>query len=188
VRNDIAFIINNRLVIIEHQLRINKNAPFRMLAYLSCIYEEITEGSLRIKYEPLLLRIMANTEFIVLYCGEEDYPAESILNLSDMFMKIDEKERSAMDELLFLELKVVVLNINKGFNPKLERRSKTLADYAALITKFRKYRAQNRMEEIEQYIRDSDILKVYVMQKLTDMMMEEVRIEKELDEMLNEED
>ena len=37
-------------------------------------------------------------------------------------------------------MEVRVININKGVNPELESKSKTLADYISLIDKIREYK------------------------------------------------
>jgi hypothetical protein len=67
--------------------------------------------------------IIPRPEFIVLYNGEDDYPAESTMCLSEHF------EYTGKNGTIDLELRVKVYNINKGCNPQLEEQSKVLGDY-----------------------------------------------------------
>jgi len=113
VRNEIAFIIDNRLIIIENQMSIDADAPSRMFSYFSNIYEEMLNGRLGAKYKEHALEIAENSEFYVLYSGKEDYPAESTLAIPNMSKT---NSRNADESCLALNMKV--LNINKGYNPK----------------------------------------------------------------------
>jgi len=178
VRNDIAFIFKNRLLIIEHQLSVNANTPLRMGIFFSrvCVdllgFDPLTTG----KEIPSGFKI-PNPEFVVLYCGGEDYPAEGILKLSDLVAGNKNKKNSDNGNVF---INVRVLNINRGCNPELERRSKTLASYAAFIAKFRENLVQVPIIEAIEPDIDDDILMEYSVQdnsELIDMMMREVKAE-----------
>jgi len=80
-------------------------------------------------------------EFIVLYNGEAPFPKEKILRLSDAFEKTDN------NDLISLDLTVRVININKGVNPELESKSKTLNGYVTFIAKVREYAKKKPFEE-----------------------------------------
>jgi hypothetical protein len=129
--NDISFTINGKLVVlIEHQSTINPNMALRLLFYIARIYEKLIDN--RKLYSGSRLAV-PRPEFIVLYNSPEEYPRESALKLSDHFENCE--GHGGID----LELKLKVYNINKGRNPKLEERSKSLGGYAALTAKVREY-------------------------------------------------
>jgi len=160
MKNDISFIIYDILVLIEHQSTINENMPLRMYHYLNYLYEKINSGSPNAIFGRDLIEL-PNPVFIVLYNGVEDYPAEKILNINTAFKKKKLKEN-------FVDLEVKVININKGRNPELERKCKTLADYASLIAKVREYQKNHTLEEAirlaVKYCIDNNILKEYLEQ------------------------
>jgi hypothetical protein len=72
----------------------------------------------------------------VLYNGPADYPDEIRLKLSDSFADLAELGYTGPPDL---ELTVRMLNINKGHNDELVRRSKTLHGYSEFIGKAREY-------------------------------------------------
>jgi hypothetical protein len=92
-------------------------------------------------YSSKLVKI-SRPEFIVLYNGKQEMPDQMTMRLSDAF-KGDSDQIS-------LELEVTVYNINQGRNPQMMNRSRSLADYAAVVAKIREYQAmgQSRDEAI----------------------------------------
>ena len=177
VRNEIAFIIDNILFIIEHQLDVDVNTPLRLFLYYGHILQEITDGKLNAKFGKHALRIAATAQLYVLYCGEKDYPKEGILKISDLFIKHDN-----VDVHSGLIVNVPVLNINTGCNPKLERRSKILAAYARFIAKARKYLVQVPIIDVDKDGKYDDVMKDYLVpntKELMDMLDEEFKMEKE---------
>jgi hypothetical protein len=134
-RNDISFLINNRLIVlIEHQSTISNNMPLRFLMYIARLYEETT--GLKEKFQRKLEKI-PKPEFIVLYNGTDPYPDYKELRLSDAFMKT---EKIKID--LPLELIVQVYNINKGRNKEILSKSNTLDNYSLFIDKIREYQKE----------------------------------------------
>ena len=166
--NDLAFSINKKIIIfIEHQSTINKNMPARFLTYIARYYEKKIGKKI---YGESLVKI-PKPEFIVLYNGEKPFPKEKILRFSDAFEKIDN------DNLISLDLIVRVININKGCNPELMRRCKTLADYAAFIAKVREYKKKYPREKWEEAIKSAiryciknDILADYLIQNSSEVI------------------
>ncbi|MDR0516645.1 MAG: Rpn family recombination-promoting nuclease/putative transposase [Fibromonadaceae bacterium] len=133
-QNDISFTIGDKVVVlIEHQSSVNENMPLRFLIYISKVYEKIIDSDNIYKRD--LIKIPM-PEFIVLYNGVEKYPKEKTLKLSAAF------EQAGIKKAPELELTVRVLNINKGHNPKLEQRSKSLAGYSAFVAKVRELQSQ----------------------------------------------
>jgi hypothetical protein len=123
--NDLSFLYRGSLItIIEHQSTINPNMALRLFLYAAKLYEKMADG--RQIYSSKKMNI-PRPEFIVLYNGKEDLPAESVLKLSDMYKGFEGHEG------IELELEVKVYNINKGMNPQIESRSPLLHGYTSLI-------------------------------------------------------
>jgi hypothetical protein len=137
--NDISFEIAKKLVIlIEHQSTINPNMAVRLLMYIARVYEKLSSGKNLYGRKKLTI---PRPEFIVLYNGEEPYPDEAVLKLSDVF-----EEAVSLgvpgDRLPALELRVKVYNINQGHNEGIIRRCERLDGYSMLIAKVREYEAE----------------------------------------------
>jgi len=138
--NDVAFVLDDRLVVlIEHQSTINENMPLRMLLYIAEIYNRLSgdENLYGKKMFPIPRPV-----FIMLYNGVEDMPDKWELRLSDMFKDVDGAEDKAN-----LELIVTVYNINKGRNPEMARRSRTLDGYETFIYMVRENRKAMDFED-----------------------------------------
>jgi hypothetical protein len=133
-RNDISFLINNRLIVlIEHQSTINNNMPLRFMMYSAKLYQGMIDPEDKFKRK---MEKIPKPEFIVLYNGEDNYPDYKELRLSDSFIQADIK----ID--LPLELVVQVYNINKGRNQEILSKSKTLENYSKFIDKIREYQKE----------------------------------------------
>jgi predicted transposase/invertase (TIGR01784 family) len=133
-RNDISFLINNRLIVlIEHQSTINNNMPLRFMMYSAKLYQGMIDPEDKFKRK---MEKIPKPEFIVLYNGEDNYPDYKELRLSDSFFQADIK----ID--LPLELVVQVYNINKGRNQDILSKSKTLENYSKFIDKIREYQKE----------------------------------------------
>jgi hypothetical protein len=135
--NDISFLLKDRLIVLmEHQSTVNLNMPLRFLLFIPPIYERILDASNL--YKRRLIKI-PRPEFIVLYNGKEDMPDRVVLRLSDAF--------EGAKGRIYLEIKAVVYNINHGRNPRIMNRSRSLADYAAIIAKIRENQASGQSQE-----------------------------------------
>jgi predicted transposase YdaD len=142
--NDLAFTVDNRLVIlIEHQSTINPNMALRLLMYAGRVYEKILEAKNLFGSKQL---VIPRPEFIVLYNGAAPYPDEKTLMLSDMFEKAADLLGSGKERFA-LELVVKVYNINHGHNQPLVQKSKNLNWYSAFINKAREYKAETNDDE-----------------------------------------
>lgn len=127
-KNDLACILDLRLSIIEHQSSINPNMPLRMLKYIVDLYNEINSD--KDIYSSKLIKL-PYPSFIVLYNGVENQPERREMRLSDAYMDSPVKEVN-------LELKVIQLNINEGFNEKLKKDCPALMGYSFFVTEIRK--------------------------------------------------
>ena len=167
MKNDISFEIYDMIALIEHQSTISENMPLRMSMYLHRLYEKITnEDDPDAIYGKNLVEV-PSPEFIVLYNGKEDFPEEKTLYLSTAL-----KNKNRIKNIL--DPGVRVININKGVNPELESRSKTLADYINLIAKIREYEKNHPLEEAiksaVKYCVDNDILKEFLLEHASEVI------------------
>jgi len=162
--NDVSFLLDKRLVVlIEHQSTINENLPYRLLEYVTHIYERITDREK--KYQKNLVKI-PRPEFIVLYNGIDEYPDYKELKLSDAFMDVEGLKTAGNDKLP-LELIVPVYNINQGHNTEILKKCDSLYGYSFFINKIREYRTQGlTLEElitpVIEYCIKNNILKDYL--------------------------
>ena len=142
MRNDVSFLLYDKLTLYEHQSTNNPNMPLRDLFYVADVYSNLTKdedlyGSRQI--------VIPEPKFIVFYNGVEELPERFEMKLSDMFETISEDAS--------LELKTQVLNINLGYNRALMEKCKTLHDYAMFVDLVRRYRKNMKLEEaIEQAV------------------------------------
>jgi hypothetical protein len=152
-RNDVAFLMENRLVVLmEHESTVCENMPVRLLIYVGRVYEKWLNANEKIRkaiYGTQLLKI-PRPEFYVFYNGKTEFPERKILKLSDAFRDLPETEKGSVPEWPggLLELIVTVFNINKGFNAEMLSKSKTLFGYAFFVDLARQYaEAGGELEE-----------------------------------------
>lgn len=128
IKNDVSFLLYDRLTLYEHQSTDNPNIPLRNLLYVADIYSNLTrEANL---YGSRLVQI-PEPQFVVFYNGTEEVPERFVLRLSDMYQS--HSEHTA------LELETLILNINLGCNKQLMERCKSLHDYAVFVALIRRY-------------------------------------------------
>lgn len=126
VKNDISCVIDMRLNLYEHQSTFNPNIPLRDLDYVSRTYSLLYRDE--DVYTAHMIRL-PNPKFIVFYNGVEKQPARVELRLSDAY--VNEEEHPS------LELVVVQVNINPGYNDELLASCPTLWGYMKFVEKIR---------------------------------------------------
>ncbi len=136
MKNDLAFLIDFTLYLCEHQATVNCNMPYRFLEYVSEEYARLTAGtniygSRRIE--------LPTPYFIVFYNGSIKQPERQVLRLSDSFQ--------VKDNIPKLELEVLVLNINAGYNEELKEHCKTLKEYMQYVNRVREHAAVMSTDE-----------------------------------------
>ena len=142
MQNDVSFIIEMRLNLYEHQSTYSPNLPVRYLLYVADVYSDYTKdmnlyGTKAVK--------LPTPRFVIFYNGQAEQPDRKELKLSELF--------SIPDTDPSLELKAVMLNINKGHNRKLMDTCQTLQDYAEYTFRVREYAAEMPLDEaVEQAI------------------------------------
>ncbi len=142
MQNDVSFIIDMRLNLYEHQSTYSPNLPVRYLLYVADVYSDYTKdmnlyGTKAVK--------LPTPRFVIFYNGQAEQPDRKELKLSELF--------SIPDADPSLELKAVILNINKGHNRKLMETCRTLQDYAEYTFRVREYAAEMPLDlAVEQAI------------------------------------
>lgn len=136
MQNDVSFIIDCRLNLYEHQSTYSPNLPLRCLMYVSDIYSALTKDENL--YGSKLIKL-PTPEFLIFYNGSDDQPDAHVIRLSDAF-EITQEEYS-------LELRAVILNINRGHNPEIMKSCKTLRDYAEYTARVREYAESVNLED-----------------------------------------
>lgn len=131
MENDLSFIIDMRLALYEQQSTVNPNLPLRFLMYITDIYSAYTKdmniyGSKKVQI-PL-------PSFVIFYNGVKSQPDRIEFLLSELFHPTTDQPA--------LELKAVMLNINKGHNQELMNACHTLRDYSEYVARIRTYSAE----------------------------------------------
>lgn len=178
VRNDVSFVVDDRLVVlIEHQSTINRNMSLRFLEYIVALYQLQIDP--RSKFGQAEIKL-PEPEFYVIYNGKAPYPAREKLYLSDLF-KSDKKEAQ-------LELIVTVININHPDNKYFLDDCPFLRGYKKLVEKIENYKAlygeKGYIMAIEECIRENIEISEYLvrkMQEVVEMFTTEYSYELELE-------
>ena len=131
MENDLSFIIDMRLALYEQQSTVNPNLPLRFLMCITDIYSAYTKdmniyGSKKVQI-PL-------PSFVIFYNDVKSQPDRTEFFLSELFHPTTDQPA--------LELKAVMLNINKGHNQELMNACHTLRDYSEYVARIRTYSAE----------------------------------------------
>ena len=136
MKNDLSFLIDDRLSLYEHQSTVNPNMPLRFLFYISDLYSGMTTDENFYGRKALSIPIPC---FVIFYNGSEPQPDRKILRLSDLYT-VRMKETQ-------LELTAVLLNINRNHNRELMEACRDLKDYAEYVDRVRKYAGELPLSE-----------------------------------------
>ena len=177
MKNDLAFVLMGTLNMYEHQSTYSSNMPARFLIYLAEEYQKIISNAESSLYGTKQISL-PTPRCVVFYNGEKEMPEEKVLRLSDAF---ENKDKEAD-----VELKVRMLNINRGHNEKLMENCKTLKEYAAFVEISRQYISdiEDRNEALTiaiDYCIDHDILSGFLRKNRSEvlgMLLEEFDAEK----------
>ena len=136
MKNDVAFLVDTRLYLCEHQSTYNPNIPLRNLFYIASEYQVLVKD--RSLYSSVLIKLPA-PKFLVFYNGPGQVADREDLRLSTAY----ENQQGEPD----LELKVTLLNINEGHNKELMEQCQILKEYSQYVARVRKYVAQMELNE-----------------------------------------
>ena len=136
MKNDLSFLIDDRLSLYEHQSTVNPNMPLRFLFYISDLYSGMTTEENFYGRKALSIPIPC---FVIFYNGSEPQPDRKILRLSDLYtVRMKETQQ---------ELTAVLLNINRNHNRELMEVCRDLKDYAEYVDRVRKYARELPLSE-----------------------------------------
>ncbi len=121
-KNDVALLLEMRLLMLEHQSSINPNMPLRGLQYYARSMDGYLEKNQLNIYGSKLLKIPAPFYF-VLYNGREDALDRESLKLSDLFECRTEG----------YEWTSTFININSNHNRELMEKCPELKGYSQLV-------------------------------------------------------
>ena len=133
MKNDVSFMICDRLFLYEHQSTKNPNMPLRNLLYVADLYSVLTKDMFLYGELPVAI---PEPRFVVFYNGEQKMEERAVLRLSDLYHPRTEHP--------YLELETLVLNINKGYNAELMEKCRELHDYSAFVALVREKRKNGR--------------------------------------------
>ena len=161
--NDVSCLIDNKIIVLaEHQSTVNDNMPVRFLEYVARLYEQIQNP--RDRYLRKLKQI-PTPEFYVFYNGEEKYPVQAELKLSDAFAVKSAKP--------CLELLVKVININYNKDNELLENCKPLEEYTQFVETVRRHIKLDTDNGFKNAIKEciqNDILRDYLERKSREVM------------------
>lgn len=129
MKNDVSFMICDRLFLYEHQSTQNPNMPLRNLLYVADLYSVLTKDMFLYGEIPVAI---PEPRFVVFYNGEQKMNERTTLRLSDLY--------NPKTTHPYLELETLVLNINKGYNIELMEKCRELHDYAFFVALVREKR------------------------------------------------
>ena len=129
MKNDVSFMICDRLFLYEHQSTKNPNMPLRNLLYVADLYSVLTKDMFLYGELPVAI---PEPRFVVFYNGEQKMEERAVLRLSDLYCPRTEHP--------YLELETLVLNINKGYNAELMEKCRELHDYSVFVALVREKR------------------------------------------------
>lgn len=136
IKNDISCVIDMRLNMYEHQSTVNPNIPLRDLDYVSRTYSALYKNMDVYSTKAIHL---PNPKFVVFYNGITAQPPIRYLKLSDLYVH---KEINPC-----LELVVMQININPGYNEDLMEKCKLLKEYMQYVERVRTYQNYMRLED-----------------------------------------
>ena len=135
-KNDVSCLLDMNIQLFEQQASINPNMPLRFLMYITRQLEKLVAK--KNLYGSKLIEL-PNPRFFVFYNGKDEQPEVDELCLSSSYKhKTDE---------INLELKVLQLNINSGYNEEVKRKCPTLFQYMQYVDVVRDYLKDYSLQE-----------------------------------------
>lgn len=128
MKNDISFLVDSQMTLIEHQSSYNPNMPLRGLMYFSKLYQLYVSNKDEDLYGKTLIKIPA-PKYVVFYNGDKQLEETSYLKISDAFTNFDEQG--------LFEWTATVKNINADYNRSLQNHCKALNDYVKYVDRIK---------------------------------------------------
>ncbi len=134
MKNDVSFLIDNRLNLYEEQSTWNPNMPLRGLFYFARLYQGYVADHQMDLYSDSKMKLPF-PQFVVFYIGQDRKFEKRTLYLSDSFEDID-------GQTPCLECIANVINIRTGYNESLSGSCKKLYEYSFLICEVQSFVTQ----------------------------------------------
>ncbi len=126
MRNDISFLVDSQMTLLEQQSTYNPNMPLRGLMYFSQLYQMHLSRQRKTLFRTNLVKI-PNLKFIVFYNGTKETEDKELLKLSDAFEVEDNSGQ--------YEWTAELININPNHNKTLQKNCKPLYDYVRYVSR-----------------------------------------------------
>ena len=138
MKNDIAFVLDYRMNLFEHQSTDNPNMPLRGFLYFARQYEKYIAVN---EYNLFSTRLISlpTPQYVVFYNGDRWKGERKILKLSDCFANNEIKA--------CMEIEVIQLNINYGHNKEIMEKCQILGEYAVFVGKVKNYNKTLSIED-----------------------------------------
>ena len=124
IKNDLSFILYDKVNFYEHQSTYNPNMPIRFLDYVASFYSAWFSVHEEVNVYSSKLQKLPTPKIICFYNGLKDVPERLELRLSDAFDNPKESD---------IELTVHMININYGHNRELLEKCGPLNDYSYYV-------------------------------------------------------
>lgn len=134
--------------------------PLRNLFYVASLYTRMVDDEKLLSRKAVKL---PKPYFVVFYNGTDKQPERLLLKLSELYEAgSGEKRIRIMEEQPELELKTLVININKGYNEELKESCRDLYGYMVYVDKVREfakiYPLETAVKMAVSYCIENDIL------------------------------
>ena len=183
MKNDVSFVMDTTLNLYEQQSTVNPNMPLRHLLYVAKQFEELLIGKDLYSRKPIIL---PEPRFVTFYNGFEKQPERTILCLSSSYASHTETPN--------LELRVLQININPGYNEEIKENCPTLCQYILFVDRIRTYAKKIPLQEaveraVEECIKEGILSEFLLREKAKVVSMSIFEFDQELhDKTLREEE
>ena len=161
IENDVSMEINGCIVVLaEHQSTVNNNMPFRCLEYLVAHYNRFFDKN--DKYNTKEIKL-PRPECYVFYNGDDPFPQEKTMRLSDAFIKLKDSKLDLPDSLT-LDLTVKVYNINRSAKHPILKKCEALlafSDFTEYVRIGRNRGVENPLHYALEQCRNGNVLAGY---------------------------
>ncbi len=128
MKNDVSYLIDHQLFLVEHQSSYNPNMPLRGLIYFGQLYDSYIQQHHLSVYSTRRIKV-PRPQFFVMYNGPREVSDVSKLRLSDSF---DDTGSQTTPDIEF-EWTATMYNINRGHNENLLDACIPLSQYSQFV-------------------------------------------------------
>jgi hypothetical protein len=133
VKNDVSFTIDGvSMALFEQQSSFNQNIPLRILIYTARVYERTIPNKELHKDKRVMIPCL---QAVMFHIGKDS--GKGAMKTNRAIMRLSRSYLGAPGRSSSLDLEVLVLNIMRGFNKRILRRSPLLWGYVTFVTRFR---------------------------------------------------